>query len=84
MALKQSTKDVFAVIRRHIRRDGRPPTLREIADAMGWNSTNAVRYQLDILEAEGLISRTRSKPVTSRGIRIRESQGRAANGIRPQ
>ena len=45
----------------------RPPTIREIGEALGIASTNGVRYYLDRLEKSGKIRRDRW---TSRGIEL--------------
>jgi len=48
-------------------RDGFPPTLREIGDAVGMSSTNGVRYYLGLLQADGLIER---RPGLRRAVRV--------------
>ena len=42
-------------------RDGIPPTVREIRDALDISSTSVVSYHLDKLEEQGLITRQREK-----------------------
>ena len=54
-------------------RNGRPPTIREIGDALGISSTNGVRYFLGVLERKGLIERARR---VSRGIRVMKQHSR--------
>jgi len=64
---------VLRFIRGYIADKGRPPTLREIADGMGFASTNGTRYHLAVLEREGWIERD---PIAARGIRVCEANGR--------
>ncbi|MBD3337089.1 MAG: transcriptional repressor LexA [Candidatus Eisenbacteria bacterium] len=65
---------VLEGIRRSIRTHGSPPTLRELARALGWRSTNSVRYHLRKLEREGLIRRF---PGRARGFHpVETSRGR--------
>ena len=47
--------------------DGVPPSVREICAAVGLKSTSSVQAHLDVLEAEGYISRD---PLLKRSIRI--------------
>ena len=47
---------------------GVPPTVREIARAVGLKSTSTVQTYLDVLEAEGLIERS---PLHKRSIRVK-------------
>lgn len=47
---------------------GVPPTVREIARAVGLKSTSTVQTYLDVLEAEGLIERN---PLHKRSIRVK-------------
>ena len=47
---------------------GVPPTVREIARAVGLKSTSMVQTYLDVLEAEGLIERS---PLHKRSIRVK-------------
>lgn len=68
---------IFEKIRDSIAERGFPPTVREIAEAVGLASPSSVKYQLDILESEGLISRDPRRPRT---IEITEL-GRAAGNV---
>lgn len=65
---------IYQFIEECTRRKGRPPTNREIGEAVGISSTGHVDYHLSVLEKKGLIQRDRKK---SRGIRIaqQEAQG---------
>ncbi len=68
---------IFEKIRDSIAERGFPPTVREIAEAVGLASPSSVKYQLDILESEGLISRDPRRPRT---IEITE-RGRATGNV---
>ena len=49
---------------------GYAPTLREMCDACGFRSTNAVRYWLDRLERRGAINRPRHIPRAISVVRV--------------
>jgi repressor LexA len=55
---------IVQVIEDSIRRDGYPPTLREIGDAVGLASPSSVSYQLSSLEQKGYVSRGAGRPRT--------------------
>ena len=59
--------EVLQFIQRHARRNGAPPTVREIAKALGVASTNAVACHIDALVRHGLLER---HPHSSRGLRV--------------
>jgi repressor LexA len=67
---------VLGFIREQISREGRAPTLREIAARFAMASTNGVRRHLAALERKGYIER---EPSSARGIRLtpelREADG---------
>jgi repressor LexA len=63
---------VLDCIRETLRRDGRPPTLREIGVEVGIRSTNGVSDHLKALESKGFIDRASGR---SRGLRILEPGG---------
>ena len=63
---------VLDSIRDAVRRDGRPPTLREIGAEVGISSTNGVSDHLKALEAKGYIDRASGR---SRGLRIIDPAG---------
>ncbi len=63
---------VLDSIRDTLRRDGRPPTLREIGAEVGIRSTNGVSDHLKALEAKGYIDRASGR---SRGLRIIDPNG---------
>ncbi len=62
---------IYEFIVDYARQEGRPPTNREIGQAVGIRSTGHVDHHLSALERKGLITRVRGK---SRGIRINEHQ----------
>jgi repressor LexA len=53
--LSAQNKRVFDAIRLHIRRVGVPPTVRELAAALGFKYLNAVNNHLHRLQKLGLI-----------------------------
>jgi repressor LexA len=66
-SLSDNQARIYEFIERYTRRNGRPPTNREIGEAVEIRSTGHVDYHLSVLEKKGLIQRERKK---SRGIRI--------------
>ena len=58
-------RKIIQVIEDSARRDGYPPTLREIAEAAGLASTSSVAYQLSTLEKKGYLSRGSGRPRTA-------------------
>ncbi len=58
-------RKIIQVIEDSVRRDGYPPTLREIAEAAGLASTSSVAYQLSTLEKKGYLSRGSGRPRTA-------------------
>jgi repressor LexA len=54
-------RKILRVIRDSIRTRGYPPSMREIADAVGLVSVNTVSYQLEILERVGYVKRDASR-----------------------
>ncbi len=67
MALSERQKGIMKFIGDFMRRNGYPPTIREIGAKVGISSTSVVNYNLGILEREGYIERDRE---ISRGIRL--------------
>ena len=72
--LSKTSKKVFEYIKEVVDNRGLPPSVREIAAAVGLKSTSTVQYHLDLLEKAGYIERDSQ---LKRTIRI------AKNGIRP-
>lgn len=70
--LSEPQRRIFEFIIEYCRIEGRPPTNREIGQAVNIRSTGHVDHHLTALEKKGLISRVRGK---SRGIRVLEGQG---------
>ncbi len=58
---------IYTFIEVYSRREGRPPTNREIGKEVGIHSTGHVDYHLGVLEKKGFITR---EPKKSRGIRL--------------
>ncbi len=63
---------ILSFIHDYILREGRPPTNREIGQAVDIRSTGHVDHHLSALERKGFITRVRGK---SRGIRLHEPVG---------
>ena len=72
---------VFTFIKKQIRKDGYPPTLREIGEALGIRSTNGVNDHLKALERKGYIQRDGHR---SRSICVLQKDPHAASKKRPQ
>ena len=53
---------VLNVIRDSVRRRGYPPSMREIGEAVGLQSTSSVRHQLVTLENKGFLHRDANRP----------------------
>jgi len=56
---------IVQVIEDSVQRNGYPPSLREIGEAVGLASTSSVAYQLSVLEKEGHLSRAARRPRTA-------------------
>jgi repressor LexA len=67
VTLSERQKRIIEYIQEFTLRNGYPPTIRQIGDAVGISSTSVVNYNLNILEREGYITRDRT---VSRGIRL--------------
>ena len=57
-------RKVLQVIRESIEKRGHPPTLREIGDAAGLNSTSSVSHHLRTLQRAGYLNRDWGRPRT--------------------
>ncbi len=55
-------REVLEVIRKFVRERGYPPSIREIGDTIGLNSTSSVAYQLRALERKGYLKRDPHRP----------------------
>ena len=65
--LSERQKNVYNFIRKHMRKNGYPPTVREIGEAIGVKSTSLVTYYLKQLEEMNMIERDHN---VSRGVRL--------------
>ncbi|MEY9929381.1 repressor LexA [Catenulispora sp. GP43] len=75
---------VLNVIRDSVRRRGYPPSMREIGEAVGLQSTSSVRHQLVTLESKGFLHRDANRP---RAYIVRGAEGgttRTGNGSEPE
>jgi len=66
---------MLSCIRRFIRENRFPPTIREIGQEVGISSTSVVNYNLNVLEKKKLIERDRN---VSRGLRLADWRERDA------
>lgn len=77
---------ILRTIHEHMEQFGRPPTFRQIQDAVGLQTTSAVSYQLKKLEALGLLQReprmARSLSLTAKGLALVGGAGAAARRVR--
>ena len=53
--LTRRQKEVYEYIKRMIRENGYPPSVREIGEAIGLNSTSTVHAHLESLEEKGFV-----------------------------
>jgi repressor LexA len=65
--LKGKQLEIYEFIREYTREHGRPPTNREIGEAVSVRSTGHIDYHLSMLDKKGFIVRERK---TSRGIQM--------------
>lgn len=78
--LSDRQQRILEFLREFVRANDRPPTVREIGEAVGIPSTSVVKYNLNRLAEEGLIE---YNPRIARGIRlIGETVRRLADSIR--
>lgn len=68
MAVKKTIspkqKEILDFIKKHISKNGFPPTVREICNAVGLSSTSTVHSHLSALEKKGYIKHDPAKPRT--------------------
>lgn len=76
--LTQRQKVIFDFIRSRIEDRGFGPTIREIAEEMGFSSPNGVVCHLTALQKKGLINRTNNK---SRSIVLTDEAAQELNGF---
>ncbi|MEO6701282.1 MAG: transcriptional repressor LexA [Jatrophihabitantaceae bacterium] len=60
--LTSRQRTILTVIRDAVQERGFPPSMREIGDAVGLQSTSSVSHQLAVLEQKGYIRRDPNKP----------------------
>ena len=60
--LTSRQRTILSVIREAVQSRGFPPSMREIGDAVGLQSTSSVSHQLAVLEQKGYIRRDPNKP----------------------
>lgn len=65
--LTKTQAKVLAFVEQASASNGRPPTMREVADHFGWSSTSTAQQHLAALERKGHLSRT---PNSSRSLRV--------------
>jgi repressor LexA len=68
---------ILNVIRDSVENRGYPPTMREIGDAAGLQSTSSVSHQLTVLEQKGFIKRDPNRP---RAMDVRSPDSGAQHG----
>lgn len=69
--LSERQRGILRFMETYLETQGFPPTIREIGEATGINSTSVVNYNLNKLVDAGYLSRASAK---SRGIRLTETQ----------
>lgn len=69
MTLSERQQRILEFLDEFTRKNGYPPTIREIGNNVGISSTSVVNYNLKALQREGYISRDKT---VSRGIRLNE------------
>ena len=74
---------VLNVIRDSVRRRGYPPSMREIGEAVGLQSTSSVRHQLVTLESKGFLHRDANRP-RAYIVRGAENAARSGSGSEPE
>ena len=77
-------RTILSVIRNTVQQRGFPPSMREIGDAVGLQSTSSVSHQLAVLEQKGFIRRDPNKP-RALDVRSPEDQDEPLNptGLHP-
>ncbi len=73
--LTQRQRRILEVIREAVHRQGYPPSVREIGQAVGLTSTSSVAHQLTTLERKGYIRRDPNRP---RAVDVRPPDSAAA------
>ena len=73
-------RTILTVIRNTVQQRGFPPSMREIGDAVGLQSTSSVSHQLTVLEQKGFIRRDPNKP---RALDVRSPDDETVTGPQP-
>lgn len=81
--LSERQKRILQVIRDAVILRGYPPSIREIGDATGLQSTSSVAYQLKELERKGFLRRDPNKP-RAVDVRTLPDQDRPKSGPKPK
>ena len=76
-------RKVLQVIRDSVQQHGYPPSMREIAKAVGLTSTSSVAYQLGVLQSKGYLHRDVGRPRTVEVRLPGQPAVRPANGDAP-
>ena len=71
--LSPRQRAVLDAIRAHVTEHGYPPTVREIATAVGFRSSNSADYQLRQLQRLGYLRRD---PLRPRALVVLDGEGR--------
>lgn len=67
--MKATDDDILEAIKAMTKRNGYPPTVRELASALGLSSAGSLLTRLDKLQARGLVLREEGRSRTLRVLR---------------
>lgn len=67
--MKATNEDILEAIKTMTKRNGYPPTVRELASALGLSSPGSLLTRLDKLQAKGLVLREEGRSRTLRVLR---------------
>jgi hypothetical protein len=73
-------RTILSAIRESVETRGYPPSMREIGDASGLQSTSSVSHQLTVLEQKGYIRRDPNRP---RAMDVRSPEEHEAQRLHP-
>lgn len=81
-ALTARQAEIYGYYREQLRQSGQVPTMRAVAEALGFRSLNGLMCHLKAMEKKGVISR---RPRTSRGVTLLVEEpiraARAGDGV---
>ncbi|KLL97327.1 ArsR family transcriptional regulator [Rhodococcus sp. IITR03] len=80
-SLTERQRRVLEVIRDSVSERGYPPSIREIGDAVGLNSTSSVAHQLRTLERKGFLRRDPNRP---RAVDVRDLEAHPRTRVLPR